>query len=447
MPHCMNSKIKNIIQNFKKSAFFATCIGVGLFSISSAFAQSSNTSSPYSQYGIGEMKREVMPQFIGIGGLSTGIRYLGNYDNINTNNPASYSAISLTAMDAGLFSNINQLGNSSLTETSYNFGLSHVKFAFPLGAAGGLSIGLQPYSNLGYNYSIEGQVDTTGIKRVYAGEGGTSSAYIGYGVRIGKNFSVGANARYIFGSINHIRSIEYPNSIGSLNGKEEQNRFISGVSGDLGAQFYYPFSNQKFLIIGYTGTISSKLNSRADYLAIRTPTSVSDNTPDLPLDTINFEVGVDEKITMPFKHSIGFSLNHSNKWMFGADFHYATWDQFSIGNQNGNFKNSYGFAVGGQMVPDPTSVKYFNLVDYRLGFRYDRSHIHINNEAVNDMAVTLGFGLPLPSFFGNSFYKINLGTELGQRGKIAPGMVRERYVNVSLGFTLNDRWFRRPSYD
>lgn len=439
--------MNNIIHKFKKSALISILIGIGFLNSEAVFAQSSNTSSPYSQFGIGEIKREVMPQFIGIGGLSTGIRYLGTYDNINSSNPASYSAISLTAMDAGLYSNIAQLGNSNLTENSYNFGLSHIKFAFPLGAAGGLSFGLQPYSNLGYNYSVSGQVDTTQFKRVYAGEGGTSSAYLGYGVRIGKNFSVGANARYIFGTINHIRSVEYPNTIGALNGKESQNRFISGISGDLGAQFYYPFSNQKFLIIGYSGTVSSELNSRADYLAIRTPTSVSDNDSDLPLDTINFEIGVDERITLPFKHSIGFSLNHSNKWMFGADVHYATWDQFSIGSENPNFKNSYGFAVGGQIVPDPTSVKYFNLVDYRLGFRYDKSHIHINNEAVNDMALTLGFGFPLPSFFGSSFYKINFGTELGQRGKIAPGMVRERYVNLNLGFTLNDRWFRRPSYD
>lgn len=419
----------------------------GILVCQEAEAQKASTSSPYSRYGIGQVKREVLPQHLGIGGLSTGVRYLGAYDNINSNNPASYSALTMTTMDAGVFGNITELGNQGKNETSYNFALTHVKFAFPLGRAGGLSFGLLPYSEVGYNYSEMDKVDTTNINRVYAGEGGTSSAYLGYGVRIGKNFSVGANARYLFGTISHIRSIEYPNEVGALNGREDRDRYISGFSADYGVQYYQPIKEQTYLVIGYSGTASTKLKSRSDYLAIRTPTSVSGGTDNLPLDTIRFDEGVNENVTLPFRHSLGITLNKSSNWMVGADFFYETWDQFAIGTAHGGLENSYGVAVGGQFSPDPTSVKYRNLMDYRVGFRYDKSHVAINNQPVNDMAVSVGLGFPLPSLFGSSFYKLNFAAEFGQRGKIAPSFVRERYVNLSLGFTLNDRWFRRPSYD
>lgn len=42
---------------------------------------------------------------------------------------------------------------------------------------------------------------------------------------------------------------------------------------------------------------------------------------------------------------------------------------------------------------------------------------------------------------------VNLGVELGQRGSLNNGLVRERYTRVVLGLTLNDRWFVKRKYD
>ena len=133
--------------------------------------------------------------------------------------------------------------------------------------------------------------------------------------------------------------------------------------------------------------------------------------------------------------------------MVGADFNYAAWSDYREGAENPGFTNSYGFAIGGQFTPDVSSINYFKLMDYRLGFKANNTHLKLQGHDIKQMALTVGFGFPLASMFGGTFYKINFAGEFGQMGTLSNNLVRERYINLSLGFTLNDRWFVRRSYD
>lgn len=420
---------------------------LSLAPLGNLFGQKASTSSPYSRFGIGELRGSQLPQTRAMGGIAAGVRHLGMYSNINTDNPASYSALQFTVIDAGVLGNIAQLSNRNLSENSYNFALSHINLAFPLGRAGGLSVGLRPYSDVGYNYAVPAMVDTTAINKVYAGEGGTNAAYLGYGVRLSPNVSVGVNFNYIFGNLTAVRSLEFPDQVGSLNSREDQENYINGLSIGYGAQYFKPLNDRLVLVLGYNGTAGGSLNSKNSLLVVRTPSSVSDGTAHLPVDTISFSEGQAEKIRLPFRHRAGFTLSHTNRWMVGADFTYDQWSSFESAGVNAGLNDSYGVAIGGQLTPDPTSLSYLAVVDYRLGFRYNKTYIHLHNEDVNEMAVTVGMGLPLPSMFGVSFNRVNLSAEIGQRGRITDQLIRERFVNFSLGFTLNDRWFNRLSYD
>jgi len=415
--------------------------------VCSLFAQKASTSSPYSRFGIGEIRGNQLPQTRAMGGIATGVRHMGVFSNINTENPASYSGIQYTTIDAGVLGNLAQLSNQTKSENSYNFALSHINFGFPLGRAGGISAGILPYSDVGYNYRVNDILDTTTVNKVYAGEGGTNAAYLGYGVRINQNLSVGVNFNYLFGKLTHVRSVEYPNQTGALNSREDRDNFINGFSLGYGAQYFKPLSNNYILVLGYSGSAGSNLRSKQDVLTIRTPSSVSDGTDNLPIDTISFFEGSKERISMPFRHSVGFTLTQGYRWMLGADVHYETWSDFTQGGVSQGLRDSYGVAIGGQITPDPTSVSYLGVIDYRLGLSYKKTFVHINNEDVNQMAVTMGLGLPLPSLFGLSFNKVNVAAEIGQLGRVSNHLIRERFVNFSLGFTLNDSWFRRPTYD
>jgi hypothetical protein len=91
---------------------------------------------------------------------------------------------------------------------------------------------------------------------------------------------------------------------------------------------------------------------------------------------------------------------------------------------------------------------YLALIDYRLGFIYEDTYLNINNVDIKRYAVTFGFGIPLPHDRASSaFYKVNFSAEVGKRGTLEGGLVQENYVNLHLGFTLNDRWFQRFKFE
>ncbi|HEY0176127.1 MAG TPA: hypothetical protein VGC08_07105, partial [Pedobacter sp.] len=62
---------------------------------------------------------------------------------------------------------------------------------------------------------------------------------------------------------------------------------------------------------------------------------------------------------------------------------------------------------------------------------------------------TLGLGIPLSRSVTNptALYKMNFGTEIGRRGTLTGGALQENYVNLHLGFVINDKWFRRFKFE
>src|SRR6266702_3220136 len=91
------------------------------------------TSSPYSAYGLGNIDPILLPQNIAMGGIATAINKLSGFNNINPLNPASYGTINFTTIDAGVytnFDNLSQTGQKSAKNA--NFRLSHIVFAIPV---------------------------------------------------------------------------------------------------------------------------------------------------------------------------------------------------------------------------------------------------------------------------------------------------------------------------
>src|SRR5690606_20059414 len=101
----------DIMQHILKAFIFITF----LLSTALVYGQRSTTSSPYSRFGLGEIRGDVLPQTRAMGGINTGVRYLSGYGNINMGNPASYSALALTTVDVGVFGNITELSRDQLS--------------------------------------------------------------------------------------------------------------------------------------------------------------------------------------------------------------------------------------------------------------------------------------------------------------------------------------------
>jgi hypothetical protein len=419
------------------------------------------TQSPYSRYGIGNIKPMVLPQYKAMGGISTGVFSPTGYSNINMQNPASYAGIGLTTADIGASGTIMTLKKGDASEQSFNSTLSHVALAFPVSRGSALSFGVLPYSELGYDFINKATLASPNsstsedINYIYSGEGGLTKAYLGYGFQIGDHFRLGANAEYIFGNMIQTRSTELVNQTDAagnpnvINARLQTKNSVGGVAFSYGAQYNIPLNSKTSFTLGYSGSSNSSINVKRSEVAtqyLKSPTT-GDELP--ALDTVSNTQNASTSLKLPLIHNFGVSLQKYNVWMIGADYRMGKWSELSIDNVNQTLQDTYGFSVGGQITPDITSIgSYWNKVDYRLGFSYDKTYVQLNNQDIKQTAITVGFGFPLaPSPNRRSFYKINFATEIGKRGALTNGLIQENYVNFHLGFTLNDKWFQRFKFD
>jgi long-subunit fatty acid transport protein len=434
----------SVINMIKKVKYIAVCII--LFFAVNVHAQNT-TNSPYSQFGLGDIKPALIAQNIGMGGLAMGIRKAGGYNNINVANPAAYSAINLSTFDIGATIDFRTLSKSSMSERTTNGTLSHLLIAIPVNPKSALSFGLMPYSDLGYQYRTHKLLEDVKVDQVYAGEGGLSRAHLGYGYQVAKNLSLGFNMAYIFGNLKNKQSTEFPEDITALSSRNQAEKSVGGFNFQYGIQYVVNPEGKNVLTIGYSGTTSSKLNTNGSMTSFRYSYDAINQTESAPIDTIYFNPEVASNMRIPQTHSIGFAFERANKWVMGADFTYSRWSQFSEGGVNAGLNDSFGIAVGGQYTPDYTAVSnYFKLIDYSLGVRFNKTYMKVQSQQINQTALCFGLGLPLPSN-RTAFYKINFAAEWGKRGTLSNNLVRENYLNLRLGFTLNDRWFIKPKYD
>jgi len=80
---------------------------------------------------------------------------------------------------------------------------------------------------------------------------------------------------------------------------------------------------------------------------------------------------------------------------------------------------------------------------YRAGLRYEKTGLVVNGESINDMGINLGMSFPV----GNGLSDLSLGMEYGMRGTKNSGLVQENYVNINIGISFGDKWFRKVLFD
>jgi len=147
----------------------------------------------------------------------------------------------------------------------------------------------------------------------------------------------------------------------------------------------------------------------------------------------------DLRIPTTFKGGLGFGEN--KKWFVGGEYSFQKMSEFQnpfLGVENATYQDASSYALGAYFVPKYNSITgYLNRVTYRAGLRYDVTGLVVNEQAIDDFGITFGVGLPLGATFSN----VNLGFELGRRGTTKANLVRESYLKVNVGFSLNDKWF------
>lgn len=397
-----------------------------------SFAQE-GTSSPYSYYGIGDVKFRGTAENRAMAGLSV----LADSIHVNLQNPALLSSLKLTNfVVAGTYGNTNTVTETS-SETSKRTTFDYLAVGIPVGKMG-FSLGLIPYSSVGYK--IQTADATANSTTKYDGIGGINKVFTGMGYQISPKFSIGADIQYNFGRIetNSTKTLEV-----ELATRERNESAVSGFSVNTGIA-YQTKVNKKLTLstaVSYAPESKLTLTNTRNIATVQTLSSGEFVIEEKDIDVAN------TKLTLPSKLSIGTSIGEIRKWNVGAEVVFKSTSK--LGNrfndiENVTFENSTKYLVGGYFIPKYNSFSSFwSKVTYRGGIRYEKTGLVIRDKSIEDQALTLGLGLPV----GGAFSNVNLGFELGRRGTVYYGLLRENYFNITVGLSFNDKWFRKSKID
>ena len=409
---------------------------VSIFMATFSWAQD-NTSSPYSYYGLGEIKFKGTQDSRAMGGLNI----VGDSIHLNLINPASYSKLKLTTFAVGGTSNFNKLKTDSDNEKAQRTTLDYIAVGLPLGKFG-VSFGLTPFSAVGYKNQDISAIDGEERTRLFSGEGTINRVFIGTSYSINKSLSVGFDFSYNFGKLNS-QAVEFLSEPAiQLGNREKNSSNIKGISANIGLLYNTPINTKTNLYTSFTFSPESKLNS--DNSRNIATIIYNINGAELVADEEDIDVN-DTKLIVPTKFSFGAGIGNTKKWLVGTE---LTFSQNSkLVNRfddilDVDFENSTKISVGGYYIPKYDSFSsYLNRVVYRAGFRYENTGLIVNNESINDYGMNFGLGLPV----GAS--SINLGFEFGKKGTTSNGLIEENYFNLSVGLSLNDIWFKKRKID
>ena len=403
-----------------------------LFSII-IFAQDGSP-SPYSFYGIGEVRFKGTFENRAMGGVSV----FSDSIHINLQNPASLAALKLTTFSIATSTSETRLITNTANELAKRSAIDYVMLAFPIGKFG-TTVGLLPYSSVGYKINA----NTTGVNfREFTGTGGMNKFFMGVGYKLNKNFNVGLKIDYNFGRISTL-NIFTQNGI-QFATKELNTSDMTGANYNLGLMYASKLKNNLDIYGSMTFQPESNLkvtNSRNISTVFYSPTQ-----GEIPQDSQN--IAVDNKvIKLPSRLSVGGGVGKARKWALGTEIVFQQSNSFSNRFNditNVSYKNGFMYSLGGFYIPKYTSFRtYFSRITYRGGMRFENTGLVIENKTITDTAVTLGFGLPV----GTRFSNINIGVEYGRRGTKAANLIEERYINFTLSLSLSDIWFVKSKFN
>ena len=409
----------------------------------SAFAQS-NTNSPYSQFGLGDLTDQSVGFNKGMNGVGLAMRR-GN--EVNTMNPASYSAVdSLTMLfDAGLSGQITNYKENGKKMNGKSGGFDYVVGQFRAFKGVGVTFGVLPYSNIGYNYSQSEYLNDASITKMTTtnkGDGGMHQLFIGTGIRLFKPLSIGANLSYLWGDYN--RSITSSSSASNVSAL--QMLYTSDISSyklDLGMQIELPLSKLDNITLGATWTPGHSLKADAKCSVINSNSTIS------KADTTAYKLA--DALSIPTSLGFGLAYNHGQQFRMGADFTMQKWgsvDYPSFDSQaktytlkSGLLKDSYRFNLGAEWTPRPTGRKFLQRVRYRAGVGMATPYYYINGkEGPKELSASIGFGIPIMNGY-NGRSMLNISGQIVNRS--ADNMIKETMLRLNIGLTFNERWFAK----
>lgn len=427
-----------------------------IFIILSFFTASSQENSPFSRYGLGDTYPSQNIINRAMGGI--GSTY-ANGQSINLSNPAAYSELKIVTYDIGLTLDSRSLKsvNPVLKYNSVNLTPAYMALGMPLSKKHnlGLAFGLKPITKVSYSIEENKRVPADSMQYLYRGDGGLYQAFIGVGKRWG-GLRLGINTGYMFGR-KESNTITTPvDSISTYRSNSQTLTTYNKIFLNAGLQYDAQLSKTTTLRFGIAGNLKQKLNA-TQQLNRETFTYDANGTM-TKIDSIYHPPEEKGTVQLPVSYTAGISLNSSvvdhlgnkfDKSLIAVEYENTKWSDYRLFNHSDKLIDSWQFKLGGQITPNPLSIKsYWNRVTYRAGFYYGKDAVNADGNGLPIYGVTLGTALPIRKWrsFDDQYTIINTAVEIGKRGN-NKNNITEGFFRVSLGLNLSDVWFKKRKYD
>ena len=438
-------------KKFSKVLLLAAAL---FFADIAVYAQSGAYSNytPYSIFGIGELNGQGSAYNKSMGGVGIAGR---NKRYLNYLNPAAVTArdtLSFMA-DMSLQQNNKYFRQDGVRSVNNTFNVNDLVLSFPVYRTSAMMVGLAPYSSTGYAYTseVESQdvLSQAGSTQYTAqGQGSMYKLFVSAGVMFWNRLSVGVEGIQYFGNIDKANTLSFGNSAYS-NISSGSKLILRATSAKFGVQYEQPVGTGSSIVVGATYSLGAKIRGFATNYEISAGAAQND-TLRYTTDTLKF---ASQRVSIPTEFGVGISYNYRNKWRAEVNYTRSDWtntgmsvaEGFAVsGTSRITATSSESVRAGFEIVPNRNDVRYFyKRCAYRVGAYYDKSYYLMDGNKVNAFGITLGGTIPVFRYYNG----INFAIDFGQRASTAGNMIRERFINFSIGFNIFDYWFQKTRYN
>ncbi|MEI9809295.1 MAG: hypothetical protein WDO16_16305 [Bacteroidota bacterium] len=391
---------------------------------------SQNMNSPYSVYGIGDIDFRAYNRTSGMAG--TGLALSSSFYMID-NNPASITGLprSFYIADASVTGkSVQYKGDPISAENNSNkdFWIKRFGLAVKINKSWASGIGIKQFSNINYKFngskSVEGT--TTTYITGYEGDGGLNEYYWTNAVSVGKHFSVGLRSSVIAGAINQTETMSDDALQSVITTKQQdyfgQLRFQAGV-------LYSTKLSKKWDL-----SLGGRFAPRTKMVSERTLTVTENGTA-----LVEDEFVKNDRFYLPNTYAAGIALKRNNKTTFAFDYTYEDWSSLKIKQSGWQMISSSRYSAGVEFSKQQYIAK--QLVErryFQLGAFFNNSCLQVRSQPITEFGFTAGMGGAI-----NSSLLYTIAVEAGSRGTTQAKLIKENYVQLTIGFSFHDFLFSK----
>lgn len=407
--------------------------------------------TPYSRFNIGSLEPEGSFKSLGMGGVGVAMR---DNNSIYFSNPASYSSLDTNSFvfDFGLDYGKSTMAGSSAKYKSDDLNFHHLILGFPISRGFGVAVGIIPVSS-GY-YNLTGEVNKSDpaydpnigeYLTAHKGSGGITKVFVGSGLKITKNLSIGVNMTFLSGTLTRANQFIFGDYTTSFHDNSIEKYEIKGLNFDYGLQYIANFKNKLFLNIGASITAGKDFSSKFNQLSMKYSAFNIE-------DTITYVSDNNAKTFIPATMRFGIAFGQKNKFTTGIDYIATNWSASKIPRSTGYAADTRNFIFGAEYIPDKFSnFSFIRRVEYRLGGHVGNNYLIINGQQIKEYGGSVGLGIPIKqasNIASFSWGTLNVYLDYTRKnGSNSTSIHYENYLTAGLSLNLYDYWFLKKKYE